>query len=165
MTVKEIVQLLGLQPHPEGGFYKEVYRSEGVIEGDCLPGSFHGTRNFSTSIYYLLQRNDFSAFHRIKSDEIWHYHAGGSLLIHSIDQDGNYQCKKLGADLSEGAAFQVVIPAGHWFASEPTADSEFILAGCTVAPGFDFEDFELAEKNRILQQFPEHREIINRLCR
>lgn len=165
MTVAAIVQTLGLQPHPEGGFYKEVYRSADTVEASCLPKGFHGRRSFSTSIYYLLEKNDFSAFHRIKSDEIWHYHAGGNLLIHSIDLDGKYQCKILGASISEGATFQVMVPAGHWFASEPAAHTDFILAGCTVSPGFDFKDFELADKNKLAQEFPEHIALINRLCK
>ncbi|HEV8284346.1 MAG TPA: cupin domain-containing protein [Chitinophagaceae bacterium] len=165
MTADQIIQLLDLRPHPEGGFYKQVYQSEGFIEKNCLPAAFQGRRRFSTSIYYLLQKDDFSAFHRIKSDEIWHYHFGGNLIIHLLTPKANYQYKILGSDIFEGAAFQIVIPAGVWFAAEPVADNLFTLAGCTVAPGFDFADFELADKNELLQQLPNEKELINRLCR
>ncbi len=150
MTVTEIVQLLGLEPHPEGGFYKEVYRSDGFIEQSCLPDNFQGKGNFATSIYYLLEKGDFSAFHRIKSDETWHYYLGGSVLIHII---------------AENATFQLVIPKGTWFAAEPATDTEFTLSGCTVAPGFDFADFELADKIKLVEQFPQHQHLIRRLCR
>jgi uncharacterized protein len=165
MTVQEIVQLLNLQPHPEGGYYKEVYRSEGLIEEACLPDNFQGKRSFSTSIYYLLQKGDFSAFHRIKSDEHWHYYYGGNVLIHVLYPDGSYQCKLLGSNIANGAAFQLVIPAGTWFAAEPAPGNDFTLAGCTVAPGFDFADFELANKNELMQQYPNYQELIRRLCR
>jgi predicted cupin superfamily sugar epimerase len=165
MTVEQIVQILNLQPHPEGGFYKEVYRSVGMIEKACLPGNFGGRRNFSTAIYYLLQRGDFSAFHRIQSDEILHFYQGGNLLIHVLYPDGNYQCKVLGNDITSGAEFQLAVPAGAWFASEPAPGNDFTLAGCTVAPGFDFADFELANQNDLVQLYPGYKELISRLCR
>lgn len=165
MTVQLVVESLNLQPHPEGGFYKEVYRSAAYIEAECLPGSFTGNRNICTSIYYLLQKGDFSAFHRIKSDEIWHYYSGGNILLHSLDREGNYECKILGNDFANGAVFQLLIPAGNWFAAEPAHDSDFTLAGCTVAPGFDFSDFELADKDSLSQQYPNYKDLINRLCR
>jgi hypothetical protein len=165
MTVQQLVQLLDLQPHPEGGYYKEVYRSAGFIEHACLPDTFQGKRNFSTSIYYLLQNRDFSAFHRIQSDEIWHYYLGGNVLLHLLDPKGKYQCKVLGTNITDGAAFQVVIPAGTWFAAELAPGNNFTLAGCTVAPGFDFADFELAGRRELIQQYPDHQDLINRLCR
>ncbi|MCU7548550.1 cupin domain-containing protein [Chitinophagaceae bacterium LB-8] len=165
MTVRQMVQLLDLQPHPEGGYYKEVYRSEGFVEKACLPGNFGGKRNFSTSIYYLLQKEDFSAFHRIKSDEIWHFYLGGNLLIHVLHPDGSYECMILGNTIGSGAAFQLVVPAGSWFAAEPAPGNEFTLAGCTVAPGFDFADFELADQKNLVQQYPHYQELITRLCR
>lgn len=165
MTAAEIIQHLQLQPHPEGGFYKEVYRSAGTIDAHCLPQAFNGSRNYATSIYYLLQRGDYSTFHRIKSDEIWHFYAGGNLLLHLIAADGNYQCIMLGNNLSEGATFQFVMPAGAWFAAEPAPETEFTLAGCTVAPGFDFNDFELADGKLLAKDFPQYQDLIRRLCR
>jgi predicted cupin superfamily sugar epimerase len=165
MTAEQLIDHLQLQRHPEGGFYKEVYRSGGTIEEYCLPASFGGSRHFATSIYYLLQTGEFSAFHRIKSDEIWHFYAGGNLVLHLIDPNGHYQQYTLGNSLETGAQFQVVMPAGVWFAAEPATGTDFTLAGCTVSPGFDFRDFEMADKNSLLQQYPMHRKIIERLCR
>ncbi|HET7899175.1 MAG TPA: cupin domain-containing protein [Flavisolibacter sp.] len=165
MTAAEIIQTLSLLPHPEGGFYKEIYRSEGLIKQNCLPEIFGGDRHYATSIYYLLQSGDFSAFHRIKSDEIWHFYAGGRLLLHLIDPQGNYQRLLLGSDLKNGEQFHIVMPAGVWFAAEPAPGTAFTLAGCTVAPGFDFSDFELADKTSLARAFPLHQKIIERLCR
>lgn len=165
MNAEKLIQQLQLQPHPEGGFYKEVYRSEGLIAANCLPPDFGGDRHFATSIYYLLQQGDFSAFHRIKSDEIWHFYAGGMLWLHVIDHAGNYRQLQLGAAPENGAWFQAVMPAGVWFAAEPAPETEFTLAGCTVSPGFDFRDFEMAKKETLLRQHPTHRAVIERLCR
>jgi len=165
MTAEEIVQQLQLQPHPEGGFYKEVYRSKELIEKDCLPQIFGGSRHYSTSIYYLLQRGDYSAFHRIKSDEIWHFYSGGNLLLHLLDEEGNHRCVTLGNTLASGSIFQFVMPAGVWFAAEPAPGTEFSLAGCTVSPGFDFRDFELAKGETLAKEFPAHKDLILRLCK
>lgn len=165
MTALDIVRHLQLQPHPEGGFYKEVYRSEGMIGKQCLPQNFSGGRHYATSIYYLLQAGDFSAFHRINSDEVWHYHAGGSLVLHLLFADGNHRSVTLGNALGEGAVFQAVMPAGVWFAAEPAPAADFVLAGCTVSPGFEYCDFELARKEKLAADFPQRKELIFRLCR
>jgi hypothetical protein len=165
MTAEQIIHHLQLQPHPEGGYYKEIYRSEGIIKAGCLPQNFGGDRHYATSIYYLLQKEDYSAFHRIKSDEIWHFYAGGNLLLHAIDGAGNYNRFILGASLEEGTEFQVMMPVGVWFAAEPAPGTDFTLAGCTVSPAFDFRDFEMAKKDSLSEQFPQHRQIIERLCR
>ncbi len=156
---------LNLQPHPEGGYFKETYRAAESFPADGLPNRFNGDRSFSTAIYYLLQQGDFSAFHRIKSDECWHFYAGETLLIHMIEKTGKYLCVKLGANLDRGETFQFVVPAAAWFASEPSPNAAFALAGCTVAPGFDFNDFEMANKQTLLSDFPQHTHIISRLCR
>ena len=159
------INLLQLQPHPEGGFFKETYRAVENIPATALPQRFTGERSFSTAIYYLLQRGERSVFHRIKSDECWHFYAGDTLLIHVIENDGNYCCIKLGKEISAGETFQYVVPANTWFAAEPALNSMFSLAGCTVAPGFDFADFEIAEKENLLSSFFRHADIINRLCK
>lgn len=164
MTADYFIKHLHLQPHPEGGFFKETYRSPGIIPMQSLP-DFTGDRHYSTAIYFLLQQGDFSAFHRIKSDECWHFYEGGSLFIHVIDDDGKYSCIHLGRNIHEGEVFQFVVPAGNWFASEPTPGSNFTLAGCTVAPGFDFADFEMATTENLLKEYPQHRSLIERLCR
>ena len=165
MSAEYFVEHLQLQPHPEGGFFKETYRSGGIISSQCLPADFSGDRNYSTAIYFLLQKGDFSAFHRIASDECWHFYEGGTLLIHVIDQEAKYSCIRLGRKIDEGETFQFVVPANCWFASEPTTGTEFILVGCTVAPGFDFADFEMADGKTLINQFPQHQSIIERLCR
>ena len=165
MTARYYIDHLQLKSHPEGGFYRETYRSAGTIANGCLPKNFQGDRSFSTAIYFLLQESDFSAFHRIKSDECWHFYEGGTLLIHVLQQNGSYSCARLGRNIQEGETFQYVVPAGAWFASEPAASSFFALVGCTVAPGFDFADFEMASKENLLAQFPEHELLINRLFR
>ncbi|MEO8414920.1 MAG: cupin domain-containing protein [Ginsengibacter sp.] len=165
MEAVNFIDYLQLAPHPEGGFFKETYRAAESIPAVALPKRFGGERNFSTCIYYLLQHGERSVFHRIKSDECWHFYAGDTLLIHIIYDDGEYECIRLGADIAKGETFQFVIPAAAWFAAEPTANSRFALAGCTVAPGFDFTDFEIARKENLLSSFPQHNHVINRLCR
>ncbi len=158
------IEKLELLKHPEGGYYKEVYRSEDKHSLKTLPDRFKGDRHYSTSIYYLLQGNDFSAFHRLRSDEIWHFYAGITLMIYIIDENGNLQKKRLGNEPGNGDELQVLIPKMHWFAAEVIDKNSFGLVGCTVAPGFDFDDFELADKNILISEFPQHKELISRLC-
>ena len=165
MTARYYIDHLQLKPHPEGGFYKETYRSAGIIAAGCLPKDIKDDRSFSTAIYFLLQESDFSAFHRIKSDECWHFYEGGTLLIHVLEQNGNYSCTRLGRNIQEGEVLQFVVPAGAWFASEPAPSTFFALVGCTVAPGFDFADFEMAKKESLLKQFPDPKSLVERLCR
>lgn len=162
--VKRWVNELGLAPHPEGGWYKEVYRASEEIGVAGLPERFDGARSFSTSIYFLLAGDNFSAFHRIKSDELWHFYAGSGVIVHIISPDGELSSIKLGNNPEAGETFQGVVPAGCWFASEPKHGG-YGLVGCTVAPGFDFADFELAEREALQAEFPQHRELIGRLTR
>ena len=159
------IRKLNLQKHPEGGYYRETYRSAESITSDCLPGRYEGKRSFYTSIYFLLTGQDISAFHRIKSDEIWHFYFGSSLTIYRIDPDGMLFKTKIGDDLENGELFQTYIKAGHWFAAKVNDPASFTLAGCTVAPGFDFKDFELAERDELIKSFPRHRQIIEELTR
>jgi predicted cupin superfamily sugar epimerase len=154
------VQHLGLKPHPEGGFFKETYRS--TIKEEFR--GFSAKRNLSTGIYFLLEQGNFSAFHRIKSDEMWHFYAGDPLVVHMIDDGGKYHKQLIGPKLDEGQALQFVVPAGVWFASEVADQGKYSLVGCTVSPGFDFDDFELADKN-FETKFPEHRNVIQKLVR
>ena len=163
MNANYFINRLQLQTHPEGGFFREIYRSGEKIASEGLPKRFGGDRNFSTAIYYLLRQGEHSLFHRIKSDECWHFYAGETLLIHIIEPGGKYYCIKLGSNIFLGETFQYVVPAEAWFAAEPSPESEFSLCGCTVAPGFDFADFEMAEKAELLTAFPHCKEIISRL--
>jgi len=153
------INKLNLQPHPEGGFYKEVFRSEIEVRAaysDKLKQAI-------TSIYYLLEGNDYSGFHRLKSDEIWYFHKGSLLHIHVLTNAGLLQSIEL-SDLETGS-LSVVIPAGLWFAAEIPSKQGFCLASCAVAPGFDFSEFEMAEKDTLCQDYPQYAGLIARLCR
>ena len=165
MNARFYITHLHLQPHPEGGYFKETHRADENISAAALQTRFSGFRSFSTAIYYLLQQGDFSAFHRIKSDECWHFYAGQTLLIHIIKEDGSYCCISLGNNIEAGETFQFTVPANAWFAVEPARYTDFALAGCTVAPGFDFEDFEMADSQKLSDAFPQYIDIIKRLCR
>lgn len=153
---------LQLKIHPEGGFYKETYRSKESVRHQDLPRRFTGDRNFSTAIYFLLRSQDRSVFHRIKSDELWHFHAGVSLSIYVI-QDNTLTIHKLGPNPDKGESLQVVIPANCWFGAKVEQPDSYTLSGCTVAPGFDFQDFELADRKMLLKQFPDLTHIIEML--
>ncbi len=152
-------------PHPEGGWYKETYRSNETVASAALPARFAGERNFSTAIFFLLTGKTFSAFHRIKSDEVWHFYAGSCLNVYVINASGQLRIIKLGNNLEKGEEFQAVVEAGSWFASQPEQENTFSLVGCTVAPGFDFKDFELARCEELITLFPEHRSLIAKYCR
>lgn len=164
-TVSKLVERFQMMPHPEGGYFKEMYRSGELIRKESLPERFTGDRHFSTAIYFLLEQGNFSAFHRIQSDECWHFYAGHSLHVHIIHQDGKYELIRLGDKIADGEVFQAVVPAGCWFASETAPGGLFSFVGCTVAPGFDFADFELAEGEILGAQFPSQHALIMRLCR
>jgi uncharacterized protein len=155
---------LELLPHPEGGYYKETYRSSETVASTALPDRFEGDRNLSTAIYFLLRSEDRSVFHRIKSDEMWHFYQGSPLLIYVL-QENELQLHKLGADLEKGESLQMVIPANCWFGARVEKQNSFALCGCTVAPGFDFRDFEMAERKTLLKEFPGFEKEIIRLTR
>lgn len=163
--VQELIQRYQLQPHPEGGWYKEMYKSKEQIPANALPERFSGDRAFSTAIYFLLEAGNFSAFHRIKSDECWHFYTGDPLWVYVIHKDGKLEIIPLGSNYTKGELFQYIVPANCWFASRPAPKSQFCLVGCTVAPGFDFADFDLADANQLSKEFPEHENIIKELCR
>jgi len=159
----ELIKSYGLSVHPEGGFYKETYRSEEAIPQAALPNRFGGSRLFSTAIYFLLLKGNFSAFHRIQSDECWHFYEGDALRVHVLDPKQGYRLIRLGSNAAGGEVYQAVVPAGCWFASETTGI--YSLVGCTVAPGFDFADFELAQGHILAEAYPEQEALIHRLCR
>jgi uncharacterized protein len=166
MTKTELlIQYFGLQPHPEGGWYRQTYKADEKIAKTALPERFPGDRFFSTAIYFLLEKGNFSAFHKIKSDECWHFYDGGALEIYIIRENGSLETILLGKEFVHGQLFQYVVPAGCWFASRPAPGSEYCLVGCTVSPGFEFEDFELADADSLSIQFASHQEIIRELCR
>ena len=163
MDAQYWIHHLGLSPHPEGGYYRVTYKSDLTIVRSALPSSYQGDRSASTAIYFLLDEGNFSAFHRIASDEVWHFYAGSSLVVYVIDPEGNYSELHLGSD--EGEEFQAVVKAGCWFASRVRDAVGFALVGCTVAPGFDFADFELGVRSELIRAFPAHRKLIEELTR
>jgi len=159
------IEKLDLTRHVEGGAFREVYRSELTISQKALPVFFQGNRNISTSIYFLLASGQFSAFHRIASDELWHFYYGDALLIYEIEHSGGLTVHRLGSNIEKGENFQTVVKAGSWFASVPADGSEYALVGCTVAPGFDFAEFELADRATLAKQYPQHATLIGTLTR
>jgi len=181
------IRHLELLPHPEGGYYRQTYRSGLLLPRPALPHGFSGDRAASTAIYFLLEEHNFSAFHRLRSDEMWHFYVGSPLVVNVIGADGSYSEIRLGSDPEAGEAFQATVKAGSWFGSrladcaeaqldlqlaqqnkfpESKASSKrFSLVGCTVAPGFDFEDFELAKRDELTRLYPQHRALIHSLTR
>lgn len=160
---KTIIQQLSLLPHPEGGYYCETYRSSGTIPQSALPSSFGGDRAYSTAIYFLLPLGQKSRLHRIASDEIWHFYSGVPLEIIEITPAGTVKKTMLGSDLATNQSLQYMVPAGHWFGSRPVAAQHpqgYSLVGCTVAPGFDFKDFEIADQKELIRLFPAHEKLI-----
>ena len=162
LSAKEIIEILYLKPHPEGGYFKENYRSKGVIKNNSLDFEADGERNYSTSIYFLLNENDFSAFHKIRQDEIWHFYAGSTLLLHTINPNGNYNLTRIGNNLENDNFFQFVVPAGTWFASEVENKTSYSFCGCTVSPDLTLET-EMPSAKTLSKIFPQHQEVIKRL--
>jgi len=160
---KEYIKKLQLKPHPEGGYYKELYRAGELILPDHLPTRFKSSRTFSTSIYFLLEGKQISTFHRLKADELWHFYDGSTLIIYIIDESGELRKLKLGSNVEDGEMFQVQIKNNNWFGAELLDKSSYALIGCTVSPGFEFEDFELGDKIELSKKYPEHKNIILKL--
>jgi uncharacterized protein len=163
MTLEHCIQQYQLSPHPEGGYYREVYRSSSKVNTCCSGVNFNGERNLSTAIYFLLHSQTFSGFHRIQSDELWHHYHGVNVDIHVLKKDGSYECKKLGLT-GEQAQPMHLVQSGDWFAST-CAEPGFALMGCTVAPGFDFADFEMGKERELLVTYPENLELVKSYCR
>ncbi|WP_321884267.1 cupin domain-containing protein [Paraburkholderia bannensis] len=158
--VEELIRRFGLEPHPEGGYYSETYRADKFVRREGANDA-EGTHAASTAIYFLLANGAYSAWHRIRSDELWHFYAGSPIEIHSIDESGVLSTRKLGHALAHpGTVFQAVVPAGHWFAARCCDPSTYALVGCTVAPGFEFSEFEIADVNALVGKYPLHRSII-----
>nr|WP_299001113.1 cupin domain-containing protein [uncultured Allomuricauda sp.] len=160
-----LIKKFNLQPHPEGGYFKETYRSVGAIEENSLPTIYNGKRNYSTCIYFLLTSDTFSAFHKIKQDEIWHFYAGSPLKLFMISDEGDYSEQIIGADFKSGQFPQFVVPGGYWFGAKTLESDSYSFVGCTVSPGFDFKDFVLPSQAELLEKFPQHEAIIKELTR
>ncbi|WP_375447790.1 cupin domain-containing protein [uncultured Fibrella sp.] len=167
MTASDYIHAFKMEPHPEGGYYVQTYQAAEQIPQAALPVRFAGDRPYSTAIYFLLENQNRSALHRIQSDEVWHFYAGGPLNVYVIEPgSGTLSTIQLGNDPRRGDVFQAVVPAGAWFGAKPAGlpgDPPFSLVGCTVAPGFNFADFELADLGTLLALFPQHEAVIQLL--
>lgn len=179
LTADDLVHTLGLKPHPEGGFYNETFRSDLSLGS----AAHSGPRSASTAIYFLLRHDDFSAFHRVRSDEVWHHYLGDPLELVLIDAQGSLNRLLLGSDLTNGQRPQGVAPRDVWQAARVARDPlrsapqgalgrssdnlphGFTLVGCTVAPGFDFSDFELPSRAELRARFPGHVDLIDSFTR
>jgi predicted cupin superfamily sugar epimerase len=162
---KKYIDKLRLEPHPEGGYYREIYRSDELILPPGLPERFKKGRAISTSIYFLLEGEQISNFHRLKSDEIWHFYDGCGVIIFTINTEGKLSEFRLGNNLDQKESLQVVIKHGNWFAAELPDKNSYCLAGCTVSPGFDFEDFEMGDRDTLLKDFPNYTELIRKFTK
>lgn len=164
-TADDWIQSLQLAEHPEGGHYRRTYESPLTLPHGCLPDRFPGPRPLSTAIYYMLKGGEKSLLHRIKSDELWHHYEGSRLTLVVIQPDGQLLEARLGKNLEEGESLQFLVPAGCWFGAFVHEHDPYVLVGCTVAPGFDFEDLELGSRESLLALFPQHRHIVEKLTR
>jgi len=159
------IHTLQLTPHIEGGAYTRTYCADLIIPQNQLPATFHGPRPASTAIYFLLQKDEFSALHRLAADELWHFYDGDPLMVYEIDAAGTLTEHRLGNNPENKENFQSIIRAGSWFGSKIKEGGHYSLVGCTVSPGFDFADFEWGERKVLLQLYPQHTELINALTR
>lgn len=146
MEASEVIKNLQLIPHPEGGFFREIFRTDAI-----------------TTIYFLIQNDDFSGFHRLQSHEVWYFHQGEPLNIYVIEKDGSLKVHSLSS--LPGSNFQLCIEPDQWFAAAIASQKGFSLVGCAVAPAFTFDRFEMAIKEELLMQYPQHKELIKRFCR
>ncbi|HVT28402.1 MAG TPA: cupin domain-containing protein [Lacipirellulaceae bacterium] len=161
LTAQQIIDLLRLIPHEsEGGYFRETYRAATVIPATALPDGYSADRNASTAIYYLLTPETFSAIHRVRSDEVFHFYAGDAVEMLQLSPDGTARTIFVGNDLAAGHEPQVVVPAGVWQGCRLIPGGRWALMGCTVAPGFDFADFELGKRDALLARYSTHSELI-----
>jgi hypothetical protein len=154
MDAETIIKQLGLQPHPEGGFYRETYRSHETLAAAALPPRYGNDRNFSTAIFYLLTPDSFSSLHRLQSDEVFHFYAGDPVTMLQLHGDGRGETIVLGQDILAGQQLQVVVPSGAWQGMSLNDGGAFALLGATVSPGFDFADFEVGTREALIREYP-----------
>lgn len=162
-SAEELIKRYALREHAEGGFFLETYRSTGSIPRTALPEGFGGDRAYSTAILFLLPEGSRSKLHRLRADEVWHLYLGGPLRLSAMPPDRPAREVLLGTDLAAGQKLQHTVPAGCWFGAAPEPGSGYALVGCTMSPGFDFEDFELGRREDLLKSFPSERALIERL--
>ena len=162
MKSSEIIKTLGLIAHPEGGYFKEIYRNKEEISDRELVQKYSGKRQLATSIYFLLESGQVSKLHQLKSDELWYFHHGSPLIVHQFNE-GEYTSIVLGPNIDKDESCQVIIPAGTIFGAEVKDHNSFTLIGCLVSPGFHFDDFRLVSYQEVMQQFPSCEAIISKL--
>ena len=163
MNARDWIEQLGLIEHPEGGYFREIYRSGYRMAEEILPFGIEGEHSLGTSIYFLITHEKPSHFHRLTSDEVWFFHEGSPVTLHFIETDGTYRQLELGRNPDHGETFQQTVPAGTWFGATVEEPEGFGLTSCVVFPGFEFSDFELGKRSDLLRSFPEHQGIIERL--
>ena len=164
ISVDDIIERLGMQLHAEeGGYFAETYKCQELIPRKALPTRYHGKRSFGTSIFYLLTPDEVSALHRLESDEIFHFYLGDPVTMLQLHPDGSTNVVTLGQDIRSGQQLQVVVPRGTWQGSLLNEGGEFALLGCTVAPGFEYSDYEASSRGDLLKEYPEHEDLIARL--
>lgn len=163
MTADEIVGLLELRPHPEGGSFVETYRSTFVLPPSCLPVGYPGDRNLATGIYYMLRKGTVSALHRVTGTELFHFYLGSPVEQLQLHPDGSGKVVVIGADLAAGMRPQVVVHGGTWQGARLQGDGEFALLGTTMAPGFDYADFELGDRDQLIARYPAFADLIAEL--
>lgn len=164
MDVHELIDRLDLRPHPEGGFFRETYRSDELLAAD-LSSRYDGSRPLSTAIYFLITRDSFSAMHRLASDEAFHFYLGDPLVMLQLHADGTGREVLIGNDVAAGQVPQVIVPRGVWQGTRLLDGGTYALLGTTVAPGFDFADFEFADRDDLLNRYGDHAERIGQLTR
>lgn len=165
MTVDEIKRMLNLIPHPEGGSYIQTYKAIERIPAEALGCRYDGTHATSTAIYYLLEPGTFSEIHRLRSDEIFHFYLGDPVEMLQLWPDGSSRIVQLGPDLAAGQVPQLVVPKAVWQGSRLFDGGRYALLGCTVAPGFEFADYESGDRDTLIGSYPEHRNLITALTR
>jgi uncharacterized protein len=165
ITAENLIKLLGLKSHPEGGYYRETYRSDEKIGKRALPERYTGTRSYGTAIYYLLTPETFSAIHRIKSDELYHFYLGDPVELVQLLPDGSGCAVTLGNDIASGAQLQTVVSRGTWQGARLAKGGRYALLGTTVAPGFEFADFEVGHSSDLLHSYPSFSDVIIALTR
>ena len=164
MTADQIIKLYNMKPLPEeGGFYVEIYRSEEKIPNSALPARYSGDRNHGTSILYLITRSSFSRLHKVKSDEVFHFYLGDAVIMLQLLADGSSRVIELGHDIAMGQKSQVIVPHGVWQGCLLKDEGEFALMGCSVTPGFEFEDYKSADRDSLLARYKDQREMIIKL--
>ena len=165
MTAHDWIDHLSMKPHPEGGWFSESYSRAPMFLPKLSAQHYSGERRLYSSIYYLLEEGDFSAFHQLETDEMWHHYQGGVLRVFMIDSSGSLTVRRLGGDAAGSAVFQLLVPHHTWFAVEPEAGSGFALCGCTLTPGYSDDDFRMAKRDELIEIFPLHSDLIKRLTR